>query len=124
MNIKRTITSIGLALAGATTVFSSALPARASSSTFIWKSAAGQCVDADLNTIGANGTRVQLWTCNGSLQQRWTITGSATAQFHTIVSQYSHRCFDADTNTSGDGAKVQLWDCNGQPQQNWQTLYF
>lgn len=31
----------------------------------------GRCIDADLNTIGGNGTRVQLWDCNSQPQQDW-----------------------------------------------------
>ena len=30
-----------------------------------------RCLDADLNTIGGNGTKVQLWDCNGQPQQNW-----------------------------------------------------
>jgi ricin-type beta-trefoil lectin protein len=33
------------------------------------------CLDADTNTPG-NGTRVQMWQCNGSDQQRWWLLAS------------------------------------------------
>lgn len=37
-----------------------------------WRSAYNnRCVDADLDTIGGNGTKVQFWNCNGQPQQRF-----------------------------------------------------
>ena len=75
----------------------------------------GRCVDADLNTIGRNGTKVQLWDCNGQLQQRWSYYVD-----DTIRSSKNRKCLDADLNAIGsNGTKVQLWDCNGSRQQKW-----
>ena len=34
--------------------------------------ASGKCLDADLGTIGAQGTIVQVWSCSGGLNQIWT----------------------------------------------------
>ncbi len=34
--------------------------------------ASGKCLDADLGTIGEQGTIVQVWTCSGALNQIWT----------------------------------------------------
>jgi hypothetical protein len=77
----------------------------------------GRCVDADTNTIGANGTVVQLWDCNGSNQQRWREAYDSPPR---ILNRRSFRCLDVDTNTNGaNGSKVQLWDCNRGLQQNW-----
>jgi hypothetical protein len=33
----------------------------------------GQCLDGDRNTIPANGSRVQLWACNGWTNQNWSL---------------------------------------------------
>jgi hypothetical protein len=78
----------------------------------------GRCLDADANTIGGNGTKVQLWDCNGQTQQYWLLTPSG--QGYQIKNERSGRCLDADTNTAGsNGGRVQLWDCNGKPQQQW-----
>jgi hypothetical protein len=33
--------------------------------------ASGKCLDADLNTIGGQGTIVQVWSCSGGLNQIW-----------------------------------------------------
>jgi len=76
----------------------------------------GRCLDADLNTIGRNGTKIQLWNCNNQPQQGWVLD-----QNGAISSvRDPGRCLDADLNTiGGNGTKVQLWDCNDQRQQNW-----
>ena len=105
--------SIGVLLSGLL-VAVWAGPAAAAS--FNWVSVrSGRCIDADLNTIGANGTKVQLWDCNGQPQQRWTYYTNGT-----IKTAKSRKCLDADLNTIGrNGTKVQLWDCNGSRQQQW-----
>jgi hypothetical protein len=78
----------------------------------------GRCLDADLNTIGGNGTKVQLWDCNGQSQQQWYLTPYGGG--YQIKNGRSGRCLDADLNTIGtNGSRVQLWDCNGSPQQTW-----
>jgi len=98
-----------------------AAPAHAAnpSGLFNWVSVrSGQCVDADLNTIGGNGTKVQLWGCNSQAQQHW-ISSSSNA---TLKNNFGNtkKCLDADLNTiNGNGTKVQLWQCNGSRQQQW-----
>ncbi|MER5867490.1 RICIN domain-containing protein [Kitasatospora sp. NPDC002040] len=82
----------------------------------------GQCLDADLNTIGGNGTKVQLWGCNGWSNQTWIWTPVAgqPVGYYTIQTEKNYRCLDADLNTiNGNGTKVQLWDCNGWDNQIW-----
>ena len=77
-----------------------------------------RCVDADTNTIGHDGTRVQLWGCNDEPQQHWTFYTDGT-----IRSSYGGKCLDADTNTiNRNGTKVQLWGCNGALQQKWRFV--
>ncbi len=79
----------------------------------------GRCLDADLNTTAGNGTKVQLWDCNGQMQQKWRVD-HVDGQVTQIVSAYNGRCLDADYWTRGrNGTKVQLWDCNGSAQQQW-----
>jgi endo-1,4-beta-xylanase len=34
--------------------------------------ASGKCLDADLGTIGQQGTIVQVWSCSGGSNQNWT----------------------------------------------------
>jgi len=33
--------------------------------------ASGRCLDADLGTIGGQGTKVQVWSCSGGSNQTW-----------------------------------------------------
>jgi hypothetical protein len=78
-----------------------------------------RCLDADLNTIGRNGTVVQLWDCNRFTQQRW-VAVRGTRGGIIIVNLRAKRCLDADApNAFRDGARVQLWDCNASAQQEW-----
>jgi beta-glucanase (GH16 family) len=72
---------------------------------------AGKCVDvAGANT--ANGTPVQLYTCNGTAAQNWALAtdGSVRAL---------GKCLDVSAGSTADGANVQLWDCNGSGAQKW-----
>ncbi|MER6462426.1 RICIN domain-containing protein [Streptomyces sp. NPDC001288] len=83
---------------------------------FLRSSFNGHCLDADLNTIGRNGTKVQLWKCNNQPQQGWVLDQNGAIR----SIRDPGRCLDADLNTiGGNGAKVQLWDCNNQRQQVW-----
>jgi hypothetical protein len=76
-----------------------------------------RCLDADMNTIANNGTKVQLWDCHGGANQWFSLLEDMGGQ---IVNVYSGRCLDADTNTIGsNGTKVQLWDCHGGTNQQW-----
>lgn len=78
----------------------------------------GRCLDADLSTIGSNGTKIQLWNCTFANNQQWYTPGDGT-----IRNVQSGRCLDADLNTIGsNGTKVQLWDCNGGRNQQWLTV--
>ncbi|WP_405019996.1 RICIN domain-containing protein [Kitasatospora sp. NBC_00070] len=82
----------------------------------------GRCLDADLNTINGNGTKVQLWDCNGWSNQTWIWTPAPgqPVGYYKIQTEKNYRCLDADLNTiNGNGTKVQLWDCNGWDNQIW-----
>ncbi|GLW28319.1 RICIN domain-containing protein [Actinoplanes regularis] len=107
-----TLATAGVLVAG----WASPAAAATSQGTFVWISLRSSgCVDADLNTIGGNGTRVQLWGCNHQSQQNWRRYSDGT-----IRSSRSGRCLDADTGTiGGNGTRVQLWKCNGSLQQKW-----
>jgi beta-glucanase (GH16 family) len=73
----------------------------------------GKCVDvAAANS--ANGTRVQLYTCNGTNAQRWTVGTDGTIRA-------LGKCLDVSGGSTANGAAVQLWDCNGSGAQRWQS---
>ncbi|EEP71144.1 glycosyl hydrolase [Micromonospora sp. ATCC 39149] len=72
---------------------------------------AGKCLDVR-NGSSADGTQVQLFTCNGAAGQQWTVGGDSTIRS-------LGKCLDVNGGSSADGAKVQLWTCNGGGAQRW-----
>lgn len=72
---------------------------------------AGKCVDVD-NSNSANGTRVQLYTCNGTDAQKWTIASDGTVRA-------LGKCLDVSGGNTANGTKIQLYDCNGTAAQKW-----
>ncbi|HKN98373.1 MAG TPA: ricin-type beta-trefoil lectin domain protein [Pseudonocardiaceae bacterium] len=102
--------------------FTYSLPA-ATSATFTWSGVqgasrngqitgfGGKCVDvAGANT--ANGTQVQLFTCNGTGAQAWTVAPDGTLQA-------LGKCMDVTAAGTANGTRVQLFDCNGTGAQQW-----
>jgi len=80
----------------------------------------GRCWDADLNTIGANGTKMQLWDCNNTApNQAFWLTQNPEG-FYRFQSYQSGRYLDADLNAIGkNGTKVQLWDFIAGAKNQW-----
>ncbi|TCN44232.1 GH18 family chitinase [Kribbella orskensis] len=77
------------------------------------KGIAGKCVDV-ASANSANGTAVQLWTCNGSSAQTWTVGSDNTIRA-------LGKCMDVTAAGTANGTKVQLYDCNGTGAQTWQA---
>ncbi|MGW6538134.1 lectin [Streptomyces sp. NPDC055011] len=75
------------------------------------KGVGGKCLDVD-NSQTADGTRIQLWTCNGTGAQRWTAAADGTVKA-------LGKCLDVSGGGSADGTRVQLWTCNGTGAQKW-----
>ncbi|MFJ5208912.1 PQQ-dependent sugar dehydrogenase [Streptomyces nigra] len=71
----------------------------------------GKCLDIDAAGT-ADGTKVQIWTCNSTAAQRWTIGDDST--FRALG-----KCLDIDNAGTADGTKIQLWTCNGSAAQQW-----
>ncbi|OLF12744.1 hypothetical protein BLA60_05555 [Actinophytocola xinjiangensis] len=71
----------------------------------------GKCVDVD-NSGTADGTKVQLWTCNGTGAQQWTLPGDNTVRA-------LGKCLDVDNSGTVNGTVTQLWTCNGTGAQQW-----
>jgi chitinase len=61
----------------------------------------------------ANGTKVQLYDCNGSGAQKWHASGN------TLINNNSGRCLDATGPSSANGTRLQIWDCSGGTNQQW-----
>ncbi|MEU1230518.1 ricin-type beta-trefoil lectin domain protein [Streptomyces sp. NPDC005828] len=102
--------------------FTYTLPAR-TTATFTWSGTtasaptgpmtglAGKCLDV-AGAATADGTPVQLHTCNGTTAQRWTLSSDGTVRA-------LGKCLDVTGAGTADGTKVQLYTCNGTGAQRW-----
>lgn len=63
----------------------------------------------------ADGTKVQLWDCNGTLAQAWRFH----EYFGDLINVNSGKCLDVTAAGTGDGTKVQLYHCNRTGAQEW-----
>lgn len=102
--------------------FTYTLPAR-TTATFTWSGTtagaptgpmtglAGKCLDV-AGAATADGTPVQLYTCNGTTAQRWTLSADGTVRA-------LGKCLDVTGAATADGTKVQLYTCNGTGAQRW-----
>ncbi|AQZ69900.1 glycosyl hydrolase [[Actinomadura] parvosata subsp. kistnae] len=97
------------------------LPAR-TTATFTWSGTpssgggpitglAGKCVDV-AGGSSADGTAVQLHTCNGTAAQQWTRPGDGTLRA-------LGKCLDVRDRATADGSRLQLWSCTGGANQQW-----
>ncbi|MGW6904696.1 RICIN domain-containing protein [Streptomyces sp. NPDC054940] len=77
----------------------------------------GMCLDAAGGGT-ANGTVVQIYTCNGSAGQQWTVEGDDKGLHLRNVKAL--KCVDVSNNNSANGTKIQLWTCNSSPAQTWE----
>jgi Ricin-type beta-trefoil lectin domain len=71
----------------------------------------GLCLDTQ-GESGADGSWIQLATCNGAISQQWTFQNG---QFVGL----GGKCLDVFGGNYPDGTKVDLWDCNGGDNQQW-----
>ncbi|MGX6608108.1 lectin [Micromonosporaceae bacterium Da 78-11] len=72
---------------------------------------AGKCADVD-QAGTADGTKVQIWSCNNSPAQTWTIAGDGTIRA-------LGKCLDIAGAGTANDTKVQLVSCNGGGAQQW-----
>lgn len=104
--------------------FTYSLPAQ-TTATFTWAGTAGapttatgaitgiggKCLDVAAAS-SADGTAVQIYTCNGSNAQQWTVSSDGTVRA-------LGKCLDVTAASVANGAKVQLYTCNGTGAQQW-----
>ncbi|CCK24980.1 secreted glycosyl hydrolase [Streptomyces davaonensis JCM 4913] len=77
------------------------------------KGVGSKCLDVDgANT--ADGTQIQLWTCNGTGAQKWSAQPDGT-----VRNPQSGKCLTASGDTWNDGTPVQLWTCQTGANQKW-----
>ncbi|MFI7551523.1 glycosyl hydrolase family 18 protein [Micromonospora sediminimaris] len=74
---------------------------------------AGKCIDVAAAAT-ANGTAIQLYTCNGTNAQRWTVATDGTLRA-------LGKCLDVTSAGTANGTPIQLWECNGTGAQVWQA---
>jgi type 1 glutamine amidotransferase len=70
----------------------------------------GKCANV-AGSATADGTSIQLLTCNATGAQTWTRNGN------TI--QALGKCMDVSASGTADNTRVQLWTCNATGAQNW-----
>ncbi|GAA1939693.1 hypothetical protein GCM10009738_11110 [Kitasatospora viridis] len=66
----------------------------------------------------ANGTKVQLYTCNGWANQQWQVAQDSTGNW-ILRNPNSGRCLDDSLGSKTDGQQFQIWDCNNTDHQTW-----
>jgi len=72
---------------------------------------ANKCLDVS-GSATADGTKIQLYTCNSTGAQNWTVTPNST--FKALG-----KCLDVAGGGTANGTKVQLYTCNNSAAQNW-----
>ncbi|MFB9907981.1 GH92 family glycosyl hydrolase [Allokutzneria oryzae] len=72
---------------------------------------ASKCVDVNQGAT-ADGTKVQLWDCDGGTAQQWTFASDGTVRA-------LGKCLDVSNSGTANGTKIQLWQCNGTSAQQW-----
>lgn len=72
----------------------------------------GRCVDIS-GPSTADGTPIQIWSCNGNWNQRWVSTNNA------LVNPQSGKCLNAPG--TANGTRVNLLACTGGTAQQWQV---
>ncbi|MFC5907132.1 glycoside hydrolase [Streptacidiphilus monticola] len=75
----------------------------------------GRCLDVP-GSKTANGTQLDLWTCNGGSNQAFTLTASGTI---TVYGGGSAKCLDGYQGGTAAGTVVDIYTCNGGANQRW-----
>ncbi len=70
-----------------------------------------KCVDAN-GQSSADGTKIQMWDCNGGPNQQWTVASNGTIQVYG-------KCLDITGANYANGTGIELWTCNGGANQQW-----
>jgi lysophospholipase L1-like esterase len=87
--------------------------ATAGPSAAVTSGVAGKCLD-DTGAGTADGTKIEIWSCNGGSAQKWTAYSDGTLRVQG-------KCLDAKSSGLVNGTLVQLYTCNGTGAQLWQS---
>ena len=75
--------------------------------------ALGKCADVNGGAT-ADGTKIQIWDCNGATNQSWTVGTDGTIRA-------LGKCMDVQASGTVNGTKIHLYTCNGTGAQQWVT---
>jgi hypothetical protein len=70
-----------------------------------------KCMD-DNGQSSADGTKIQMWDCNGGSNQQWTMQSDGTVRV-------LGKCLDITNGGTANGTLIELWTCNGGANQQW-----
>ncbi len=79
--------------------------------------ATSKYLDLD-HSNAANGTKIQIFTGNGTNAQWWVRTGY-TGGYYKLTSRATGKCVDVRGPSTADGAAVHEWDCYATDSQLW-----
>ena len=74
----------------------------------------GFCAD-DNGAMAVDGSRIKLWTCNGTKAQVWTLPTDGTVRVVGF-------CLRIANNATVPGVRVEIWTCNGDASQQWSVV--
>ena len=77
----------------------------------------GKCLD-DTGNSAANGTKIQIYTCNGEATQNWEYGPDGFPGAPGVVLIHG-KCLDIVGQGTVNGSKIQLWSCTGAANQQW-----
>lgn len=74
----------------------------------------GKCLDVKSNGT-ANGSLVDLWSCDGGANQQWELTGAAGE----LINPQAGKCLEDPGWSRSNGTQLDLWSCDGGANQAW-----
>jgi RHS repeat-associated protein len=72
----------------------------------------GKCLDDSAGGT-ADGTKIQIYSCNGGVNQLWTLGADGTVKIHG-------KCMMVTGSGTANNTKIILFTCNGSGGQKWQ----
>jgi len=101
---------------GSTTfIWTVALPADRGATGHVRLDPGHMCLN-DAGNRSANGTPIQIWSCDSRRSEVWTVVQDETIRIHG-------KCLSVDRRrVNSNGAKIVLSSCTGSPNQRWVNL--
>ena len=67
----------------------------------------------------ANGTKVQIYQCNGTNAQSWNAVPVGGNVYELRPANAPGSCLDVTGVSTTDGTQLQIWQCGGGANQRW-----